>query len=172
MERLRGRLEDRAPLVRVEAATELWEQGRKDGVPILLEALSLRPLRGENLEAVRRACEPLGKMRASAAVKPLRALLSEDLSRTGSPSHGLWPGRPDAVALARMGDEEGIRFLERTLSEGDAWKVVGRWPATGDIEAVGLRRLLSRMVPFLGAEELEKRVHAARAIVRLIDAGK
>ncbi len=170
---LRSYLKNDIPRVRVDAAETLWRLGQPDGLPVLIEALSLRPLEGENLTAVRRACEILGEVGDPAALPPLRALLKENLNgalNTGAGGMG-WYGRPDARALARLGDREGIQYLEATIREGDPYGVVGRWPIHSEIEETGLKRFIPLVIPLLDSEEKNDRVHAARAIVYLLDHG-
>lgn len=171
---LRCYLKSESPRARVEAAETLWRLGSGEGVQVLIDTLDLRPLDGENLEATRRACEILGRVGDASAAAPLRRLLAENLNgvlATGGSGMG-WSGRPDAVALARLGDEEGIRYLEKTIGAGDPFGVVGCWPVHSDIEDLGLRRFVPILVPLLNTGSKGNRIHAARAIVRLIDGGR
>lgn len=170
----RASLQDEDPITRVDSAARLCERGGREGTPVLLDALELRPLTGSNLDAVRRACEALGKLGERTAVEPLRRLLRENLngSLPGVYGEGARYRRPDAVALARLGQEEGYRYLEQSIQEGDPYWVLGIFPDESDVEELMDRRFLPLLVPLLASTRIGTRETAARTIIRLLDEGR
>lgn len=190
---LRRALAHPHPGVRLAAARGLWRLGRRDGARTLVELLDARPLetggegvrvgdgsftvtavRGGTLEAVRGACVLLGEMGEAAAVPPLRRLLAENLNGVlaGGGSGTGWPGRPDAVALARLGDFSGLPALRAAVAAGDPIDVVRGRSADGDFVAIGLRRLVPDLIPLLAHRDPGKRAAAARDILILLDRGR
>ncbi len=159
---------------RVRSAVALWRHGNREGACALVEALRLRPLTGSNLILVRRACEALGQMGEASAIPDLRLLLQERLDG-GNPLgiHGTQLyGRPDAVALVRLGDPVGVGFIQEAIMGRDPYYVTGGWPATSDLEDLGMKSFLPLLVPRLRRRKDRDSVNAARTIVRLLDHGR
>jgi HEAT repeat protein len=194
MAALKSSLSGRTVGVRVAAAEGLWNLGSREGAPALREVLDLRPLetgsegvsstegalkvealKEPKLEYVRRACDLLGEMEDRAAIPALKRLLRQNLNGilgTDDGSGSGWSGRPDVVALARLGDDSGIEVLRESVRKGDRLGVVGSWCNPGDFVAIGQKRLIPEIVPLLNHDDDEKRVHAARAILLLIERGR
>lgn len=191
---LRARLGDQEPAVRLRAAEGLWKGSNREGFPALLELVQLRPLEdgnspsgvhtttppkeGSSLAIVRRACEILGEMGDRAAVELLKKLLSENLNGVrgmpkGSTGTG-WYGRPDVVALARLGDFSGIEILSRSAQNGDPLGTAGTHGVTGDYQVIGIKRLARDLLPVLEQGESFDRndLFAARSILHLLDKGR
>jgi len=191
---LKSSLSGKTVGVRVAAAEGLWNLGSREGAPSLREVLELRPLetgsegvsstggglkvealKESKVEYVRRACELLGEMEDRAAVPALKRLLSQNLNGIlgveGGSGSG-WSGRPDAVALARLGDDSGIDLLRESIRKGDRLGVVGSWGNPGDFVAIGQKRFIPEIAPLLGHDDDDKRVLAARAILLLIEQGR
>lgn len=184
------------PGVRLAAAEGPWRLGRRDGFRTLLDLLDLRPLetggegvtvgdgtltvtalRDTNVEVVRSACRVLGEMGDPSAIEPLRRLRAVNLNGTlgggGSPYGGTgWPGRPDAVPLARLGDFSGVEVLRQSVRDGDRLGVLGSWGGTGDFVAIGLKRFIPELLPVLDSPDPEKRIVAAEAIRILLERGR
>jgi HEAT repeat protein len=194
VEYLRRALTHAHPGVRLAAVAGLWRLGRKDGMPALVELLDLRPLetgaegvrvgggaiisvsaiRGGNVDVVRAACEIAGEAGDRAAVEPLRRLLALNLngvSASGGSGTG-WSGRPDAVALARLGDYSGVEVLRASIAKGDPLGVVGRLGGVGDFVAIGLKRFIPELSPLLHHRDEEKRVAAAQDVLLLLERGQ
>ncbi len=182
------------PQVRLEAAEGLWKLGSREGLPMLLALLGLRPLEdgrkgstgvrtfvppdpASNLGVVRRACELLGEMGDPSAIEPLRKLRSENLNGflgrgAGATGTG-WYGRPDIVALAKLGEFSGMDVLLESARNGDPLGVAGDSGRDGDLLEIGLKRYAPALVPMLALSGHEmKDLYAARAIVRLLDRGR
>jgi hypothetical protein len=147
LDKLLGALSSDNPGVRLAAAEGL---GRRDGVRTLVELLDLRPLengtegvrvggdaiiavtaiRDGNLDIVRDACSLIGEIGDRSAIEPLKRLLLLNLngiSATGGSGSG-WSRRPDAVALAKLGDYSGVEILRKSIANDDPLGVVGgRW---------------------------------------------
>jgi HEAT repeat protein len=190
---LKQSLTHQVPGVRLAAAEWLWYLGRRDGFKTLVELLNLRPIesggegvevgdgsftvtaiRDSNVDYIRSACKILGEMGDRSAIEPLKRLLPMNLngvSATGGSGTG-WPGRPDAVALAKLGDFSGIAVLRASISKGDPLNVVGSWPGSGDFVAIGQKRFIPEILPMLDNREEEKRVLAAQAILLLLERGR
>ncbi len=174
LEELRSQLKGGSLNSRVATAETLWGHGQKDGLPTLLEVVRLRPVDGTNIDAVREACMVLGRMGDSSAIGPLRELAGENLNGilgTGGSGWGC-AGRPDWVALVRLGDEEAAKRIERSLQAGDPYQLAGCWPVLSDVDSLGLKRFLPSLVPLLAEGSGGRRVPAARTIIRLIDHGR
>src|SRR5262249_22460237 len=186
---LKRSLEHKQPGVRLAAAEGLWNLGRRNGFQTLVEITRLRPLetggegvstgegyilkveaiRDANVEYIRDACKILGEMGDPAAIEPLKRLLSLNLNGVlaGGGSGAGWPGRPDAVALAKLGDFSGIEILRASISKGDPLDVVGSWG--GDFVEIGLKRFIPELLPMLEHRDESKRVLAAQAILLLFE---
>jgi HEAT repeat protein len=182
------------PGVRLAAAEGLWRLGRRDGFRTLVDLLDLRPLEtggegvttgdgfivkvtalhGTNVEVVRSACTILGEMGDPSAVGPLCRLRAVNLNGIlgGGGSGTGWPGRPDAVALARLGDFSGVAVLRESIRGGDRLDVVGSWGGTGDFVGIGLKRFIPELLPVLDSHDERKRVFAAQAILLLLERGR
>jgi HEAT repeat protein len=193
LEYLRRSLAHKEPGVRLAAAEALWRLGRRDGLRALLDLTGLRPIEtgGEgvtsgngallkvtaienaNVEHIRNACKILGEMGDRAAVEPLKKLLPLNLSGVlaGGGSGTGWPGRPDVVALAKLGDFSGIEVLRGSIRKGDRLEVVGSWGGPGDFVEIGLKRFIPDLLPLLTAWEEDKRVLAAQAVLLLLERG-
>lgn len=190
---LRRSLAHPAPMARLRAAEGLWRLGHRDGVRTLVELLDARPLetgqeglrvgegsftvtavRGGTLDAVRGACRLLGEIGDVSAVAPLRRLLAENLNGVaeGGGSGTAWPGRPDAVALARLGDFSGVPVLRAAIARGDRIDVVPGRSSVGAFVQIGLRRFVPELLPLLDHRDAEKRAGAARDILVLLDRGR
>src|SRR5258708_35323487 len=108
------------------------------------------------------------------AVEPLKRLLPLNLNGVlasrGSGSG--WSGRPDAVALAKLGDFSGIEVLRASISKGDPLDVLGSCAGTGDFVEIGLKRFIPELLPMLENRDESKRVLAAQAILLLFERGK
>src|SRR5262249_19202856 len=158
---LKRALTDKLPGVRLAAAEGLWHLGRRDGFNTLIEILDLRPIetggegvqvgdgsftvtaiRESNVEDIRTACKILGEMGDRSAIEPLKRVLPLNLNGVcgaGGSGSG-WFGRPDAVALAKLGDFSGIAVLRASIGKGDPLGVVGEWCFRGDFVEIGLKR--------------------------------
>ncbi len=136
--------------------------------------ITVTSIRGAKLDYIRRACRILGEMGDRAAIEPLKRLLPLILNGmlvSGGSGSG-WFGRPDAVALAKLGDFSGIEILRSSIRKGDPLGVVGNWGGTVDIVEIGLRRFIPDILPMLEHDEASKRVQAAQAIILLLERGK
>jgi hypothetical protein len=130
--------------------------------------------KGANLEVVRAACAVLGEMNDRSAIEALKRLGKENLngvSATGGSGTG-WSGRPDVVALARLGDFSGIEILRKSIANGDRLGAAGSWCRTGDYVEIGLKRFIPDVIPLLDHHDASSRVHAAQAILRLLESGR
>jgi len=194
LEVLRRGLRDEKPHLRLVAAEGLWRLSNREGFQTLISLLDLRPLqdgrtassgarcyaqpeRTSNLHAVRRSCELLGEMGDPAAIDPLKKILEENLNGfLGLPEVGTgtgWYGRPDVVALARLGNLSGIEVLLASLRRGDPLGVGGDRSRTGDLVEIGLKRYAKELVPSLAVSGHDGTdLGAARAILMLLDRGK
>lgn len=193
LDHLKASLKHNDPGVRLAAAEGLWRLGHRNGVPVLVELLGVLPLetgeegvevredgfkvtalRGTNVEVVRRACDLLGEIGDGSAIEPLRRLLKANLngvSATGGSGTG-WGGRPEAVALARLGDFSGIPTLRAAIANGDHLDIAGsRWRG-GDFVDIGRKRFAAELLPLLTHHDREKRACTARDILILLDRGK
>jgi hypothetical protein len=167
--------------------------GDREGFQTLLEILEVRPIetggegvtvgdgsitvtgiRDANVEYIRSACHILGEMGDHSAIEPLKRLLPLNLNgvNAGGGSGTGWPGRPDAVALAKLGDFSGTEILRRSISRGDPLEVVGSWGGTGDFVEIGLKRFIPELLPMLEQRDECKRVLAAQAIILLLESGR
>jgi HEAT repeat protein len=188
LDQLKRSLTHKQPGVRLAAAANLWHLGNREGVKALVDLLDLRPIEtggegvqvgggaiikvtainGTNLEFIRAACEILGEMRDRSAVEPLKRLLQLNLNgvvATGGSGFG-WSGRPDVVALAKLGDFSGIDILRASIKKGDCLGAVG------DYVEIGLKRYVPDMLPLFEDGDESKRVEAAQAILLLLERGK
>jgi hypothetical protein len=77
-----------------------------------------------------------------------------------------WSGRPDAVALAKLGDLSGIEVLRASIIKGDVLDVVD------DFVEIGLKQFIPELLSMLEHRDESKRVHAAQAILLLFERGK
>jgi HEAT repeat protein len=193
LDKLLGALSSDSTGVRLAAAEGLWRLGRRDGVQTLVDLLDLRPLetgtegvrvggdaiitvtaiRGGNVDIVRAACSLLGEIGDRSAIEPLKRLLLLNLngiSADGGSGTG-WSGRPDAVALAKLGDDSGVEVLRASIAKGDPLGVVGGWGG-GDFVAIGQRRFIPELLPLLRHPNDEKRVAAAQDILLLLERGR
>jgi hypothetical protein len=191
---LRRALTQKQPGVRIAAAGGLWDLGRREGFQTLVETTRLRPfetggegvsageglpltvtvIQDANVEYVREACKTLGEMQDRLAIEALRRLLPLNLNgvlASGGSGTG-WPGRPDAVALAKLGDFSGIEVLRASIRKGDPLEVVGSWGGTGDFVEIGLKRFIPELLPILEHRDESKRVLAAQSILLLFERGK
>jgi HEAT repeat protein len=193
LDHLKRSLTHKHPGVRLAAAEGLWNLGNREGFQTLVDLLALRPIetggegvtvgdgsftvtavREPNVEYIRAACDILGEMGDRAAVEPLKRLLPLNLNGIlgGGGSGCGWSGRPDVVALAKLGDFSGIDVLRAAIARGDRLGVVGDWCRTGDFVAVGLKRFIPDILPLLDHRDESKRVQAAQAILLLFERGK
>jgi hypothetical protein len=108
------------------------------------------------------------------AIQSLEHLLQLNLNGvSGSGGTGTgWTGRPDAVALAKLGDFSGIAILRKSISAGDPLGVVGSWGGLGDFVEIGLKRFIPELLPMLEHRDESKRVLAAQAILLLLENGR
>jgi hypothetical protein len=98
------------------------------------------------------------------AIEPIKTLLGFNLngiSATGGSGSG-WSGRPDAVALAKLGDDSGIPVLVKAAKEDDRINVLP------DFEAIGRKELVPHLLPALSWEDEDKLVEAARVVINLL----
>jgi hypothetical protein len=193
-DQLRKWLGHKDPAVRLAAAECLWRLGSRDGLKALVGLLTLRPLEtgqegtkigGEaiitvkaldraNVELVRAACTILGEMKDRSAIKPLKQLGKENLNGIlgGGGSGTGWSGRPDVVALARVGDFSGIEILRKSIRDGDRLGAAGSWCRAGDYVEIGLKRFIPDVIPLLDHHDPSSRVYAAQTILRLLESGR
>lgn len=193
LEHLRELLMDNEPGVRLAAAEGLWNMGHREGFQTLLGILDVRPIEtggegvgagdgsyvvkaipGSNVEYIRRACKILGDMGDRTAIKPLKQLLTMNLNGVlagGGSGIGM-PGRPDAVALAKLGDFSGIDVLRASIIKGDPLEVIGNWGCTSDFVKIGLKRYIPEILPMLHHQDEGKRMLAALAIIILLERAK
>lgn len=109
-----------------------------------------------------------------AAFGPLRRLLSVNLNgllADGGSGTG-WSGRPDTVALAKLGDFLGLDVLRGSIRKGDPLDVAGSWGGSGDYVEIGLKRFIPDLIPLLNHRDDDKRATAAQAILLLLERGK
>jgi HEAT repeat protein len=194
IEHLKRSLAHKHPRVRLAAAEGLWRVGRRDGLQTLVEILDLRPtetggegvrtgdgsiitvtaIRESNVDFIRSACKILGEMGDRSAIEPLKRLLPLNLNGVcgGGGSGSGWYGRPDAVALAKLGDFSGIAVLRESISKGDPLGVIGGWCFTGDFVEIELKRFIPEILPMLEHRDESKRVLAAQAILLLLENGR
>jgi len=174
IERWKGRLRDDDPEVRLAAAQALWELGDREGFDTLLALLDLRPRDWKSLPVIRKACVLLGAMGDVRALEPLQALRSANLNGALADDQGGagWPGRADIVALAKLGDDSGIPTLLEAIKGEDRLSVLGRWPWGGDFQEIGEKRYVRDLLPALPGERFEQRIHAASAILYLLEHAK
>lgn len=192
LDHLKRALGHEHPGVRLAAADGLWALGNRDGFRALLGLLDLRPIEsgtegvrsgngslkvtainGATVEYVRSACALLGEMGDRAAVEPLERLLPLNLNGVlgGGGSGTGWCGRPDAVALARLGDFSGLAVLRASLEKGDRLDVLSSLDG-GDYVAIGRKRFIPDLLPMLVHRDDSKRVLAAQAILLLLERGQ
>jgi hypothetical protein len=191
---LRAGLRDEEPHVRLAAAEGLWTLSNREGFKTLLSLLGTRPLedgrtaspgarclvhpeRSSSLHVVRRSCELLGEMGDPAAIEPMKKILKENLNGfLGMPASSKgtgWYGRPDVVALAKLGDLSGMELLLASLRNGDPLGAAGDAGIPGDFVQIGLKFYARALVPLLAAAGHErKNLYAARAILTLLDHGR
>lgn len=194
LDTLREMLRHEKPYVRLAAAEGLWRASNREGFKILLTLLDLRPIedgrtgspgirtfipphRTSSLHVIRRSCELLGEMGDPAAIDPLKRVLKENLNgilgMPAGPKGTGWYSRPDAVALARLGDFSGMEILFASIRNGDPLLAAGDRSMPGDLVEIGLKRFAPHLVPLLGDTGFERRsLYAARAIVTLLDRGR
>lgn len=189
LEQLKRSLTHKKPGVRLAAAEGLWHLGNREGFRTLLDLLELRPLEenGEagrggkgsekdepNVKIIRTACKILGEMGDRSAIKALQSLLPQNLNGVlaGRGSGTGWPGRPDVVALAKLGDFSGIDVLRASIRKGDPLNVTGTWVSGGDFVEIGLKRFIPELLPLFEERDEGKRVQAAQAILILLERGK
>jgi len=179
--------------VRLAAAEGLWHLGNRVGFQTLVDLIDLRPIEsggegvkvgngsltvtaihGSNVEYIRSACNILGEIGDRSAIEPLKRLLPQNLNGVlaGGGSGTGWSGRPDAVALAKLGDFSGIAALRESISKGDPLDVVGSWGGTGDFVEIGLKRFIPELLPMFEHRDESKRVLAAQAILLLLESGR
>jgi HEAT repeat protein len=191
---LRRALRHKEPWVRFAAAEGLWHLGNREGFQTLVDLLSLRPIEsgGEgvevgngslitvkaiphpNVDLIRSACDLLGEMGNRAAIEPLKGLLRCNLNgilATNGSGSG-WPGRPDAVALAKLGDFSGIALLRDSIRSGDPLDVVSSRGGAGDFVAIGLKRFIPELLPLLENPNERKSMPAAQGILLLLESGR
>ena len=175
--------------MRFAAAEGLWKLGHRDGFQALVELLDVRPVesggeggtvgegsllkvtasRGTNVEIIRSACKVLGEMGDRSAAEALKTLLPLNLNGVlGGGSGTGWMGRPDAVALAKLGDFSGIAVLRASIDGGDRLDIA----SSGNFVEIGLKRLIPELLPLLEHDNDRKRVLAAREILLLLERGK
>lgn len=188
---LKASLKHNDPGTRLAAAEGLWRLGNRDGVRTLIELLSVRPLesgregvqfgdgsmkvtaiRDGNVDTVRRACYLLGEIGDELAIEPLRRLLSLNLNGVNGGGGTGWAGRPDAVALAKLGDLSGIPMLRSAIADGDRLDIAGGSWYGGDFVAIGQKRFAAELLPLLDHHKEDKRACAARDILILLDQGR
>jgi HEAT repeat protein len=193
LDSLKQLLSHRHPGVRLAAAEGLWQMGSREGLKTLIELLEVRPietggegvsvheggfkvtaLRGANVEYIRSACAILGEMGDRSAIEPLKRLLSQNLNGVSGGGGGGWggtgwPGRPDVVALAKLGDFSGIDVLRKSIQNGDPLNVSSHHH--GYI-AIGLKRFIPDLLPLFADWHQDKRIQAAEAILILMERGK
>src|SRR5205085_1734516 len=147
---LKRSLTHKMPRVRLAAAEGLWHIGNREGFQTLIDLLELRPIESgregvsesggakeidaPNVECIRSACKILGEMGNHAAIEPLKRLIPLNLNGicAGGGSGTGWFGRPDAVALAKLGDYSGIAILRGSINKNDPFGVAGAWGGNGD----------------------------------------
>ena len=108
------------------------------------------------------------------AVEPLKHLLPLNLNgvlASGGSGTG-WFGRPDTVALAKLGDFSGIAILRASISKGDPLGAAGSWERIGDFVEIGLKRFIPDILPMFEDRDESKRVQAAQAILLLLESGR
>jgi hypothetical protein len=194
LDHLKRSLTHKQPGVRLAASEGLWNLGRREGFQTLVEITRLRPIetggegvstgngviikveaiRDSNLDYIRSACKILGEMGDRSAIDPLKSLLPLNLNGilAGGGSGTGWSGRPDAVALAKLGDFSGIAVLRASISKGDPLGVVGSWGGTGDFVEIGLKRFIPELLPMFENRDESKRVQAAQALLLLLENGR
>jgi HEAT repeat protein len=147
----------------LETGRERVSVGKGGGLPLTVTAI-----RGANVDYVRDACKILGEMGDRSAIEPLRRLLPLNLNGVmgGGGSGTGWSGRPDAVALAKLGDLSGIEVLRASIIKGDVLDVVD------DFVEIGLKQFIPELLSMLEHRDESKRVHAAQAILLLFERGK
>jgi HEAT repeat protein len=191
IDELNRRLVHQNPGVRLAAAESLWHLSSREGLRTLLEILDLRPIEtggegtkvgggaiikvtaldGTNLEQIRAACKILGEMGDQSAINPLKRLLPLNLNgivATGGSGFG-WSGRPDIVALARLGDFSGIAVLRESIGKGDPLGAAGSLGRIGDLTEIGEQRYIPDVLPLLDHRDENKRVNAAQTILLLLE---
>jgi HEAT repeat protein len=194
LEYLKKSLTHKEPGVRLAAAEGLWHLGNRDGFQTLVGITCLRPIEtggegvttgngaiitvtgieGANVDHIRDACKILGEMGDLAAIEPLKKLLPLNLNGVlGNGGSGTgWSGRPDVVALARLGDFSGIEILRASIRKGDRLDVAGSWGGAGDFVEIGLKRFIPDLLSMLDHYEESKRALAAQAILLLFERGR
>lgn len=145
-----------------------------EGVQVGNGSLKVTAIEGSNVEYIRSACKTLGEMGDRSANAPLKDLLPRNLNGVlaGGGSGTGWCGRPDAIALAKLGDFSGIEVLRASIRKGDPLGVVGSWGGTGDFVEIGLKRFIPELLPMFEHRDESKRVLAAQAIVLLLEGGR
>jgi HEAT repeat protein len=177
--------------VRLAAAECLWRMGMRDGFQTLIDLLALRSLesgregvavgesgftvtalRGTKVEVIRRACKILGEMGDPRAIEPLANLQTVNLngvSISGGSGTG-WPGRPDIVARAKLGDYSGVPYLRESVHNYNRLDVVRT--GGGDYLEIGLKKFIPDIFPELGHHDTYRRMTAAQNILLLLERGK
>jgi len=146
-------------------------EGVKTGDGTIIKVTAIRH---SNLDVIRSACITLGEMEDKSAMEPLKRLLPLNLNgilATGGSGTG-WSGRPDVVALAKLGDFSGIAVLRESITKGDPLGAAGSWGGTGDFVEIGMKRFIPEVFPLLEDRDESKRVQAAQAILLLLESGR
>jgi hypothetical protein len=81
-----------------------------------------------------------------------------------------WPGRPDIVARAKLGDCSGIPYLRKSVADFNQLHVVRT--GGGDYLEIGLKRFIPDIFPELGHHDTYRRMTAAQNILLLLERGK
>jgi len=182
---LKQSLSHQHPGVRLAGAECLWDLGSRDGFKVLRDIAGKCPIesapeddaprigpeiKGLNLDYIRTACRILGEMGDRTAIESLKRLLPLDINHFGCVG---WSGRPDVVALAKLGDYSGISILQASINRGDPNHVVGSWRMIlGDFVQIGLMRFIPEILPLLNDRDEVNRIHAAQDILLLLESGK
>jgi hypothetical protein len=126
------------------------------------------------LDIIRAACSLLFEIPDPSAIEPLKRLAKENLNWVSvtNGSSTSWAGRPDVVALTRMGDFSSIEILRKSISDGDPLGAAGHWGGSGDYVKIGLKRFIPDIIPLLDDHRSDNRIHAAQAIVQLLEIGR
>jgi len=139
-----------------------------EGVEINEDGFTVKAIENSNVRKIRIACRVLGASANKKAIPILKKVLTVNLNgvnQTGGSGCG-WSGRPDVVALAKIGDFSGIEILKKSLANNDNLEILD------DFEQIGLKRYIPLIIPFLEEINIEKRIQAARVIINLLDEGK
>ncbi len=114
---------------------------------------------------------PGGAPPSGVAIEPLKRLLPLNLNRVLG-GGGSGTGRPEAFALARLGDLSGVEILRASIRKGDRLGVVGFWGDPGDFVAIGRKSLIRELLPALDHRAAGKRVLAAQVFLLLFESGR